>query len=370
MRRAEAEAFALSDREVLAGLLPYFKGGRLSLDGCHGSRRRRRVLHAVGAARSSEGKRLKARKKPEVFDEWRLSLADNFELQADLRLCHGVGEPPDHASVTATVPEELRTEGTGAIKAVRFAELVGRLLSSGILWRDFSRPEADLYDDAAQCEQLLREYFAATGFVLAHDARCQAAISGCIGEGGDGDDDGVKRLKARLSRDFVAAAIALQPLYRGTHRRTPVLVNEVLVVSLQARSGGRVLAGALIAFAECRSGLAARAPQAPHRGVDDGEGAGSMDMLLSVLRPVMSCQRRGPGRRLRWRVERLPCARRAQANGLRARRSSRTPLCRSLHLSWAKALPQWNPRKGGCCEDFRADHLAMGFAGEPRVGLL
>jgi hypothetical protein len=86
MRRAEAEAFAFSDQEVLAGLLPYFKGGRLSLDELpvKTATEAVRVLHAVGAARSSEGKRfLKARKKPEVFDNAYFS-ADNFELQADL----------------------------------------------------------------------------------------------------------------------------------------------------------------------------------------------------------------------------------------------------------------------------------------------
>ena len=86
MRRAEAEAFAFSDQEVLAGLLPYFRTGRLSLDQLPvtSATEAVRVLHAVGAARSSEGKRfLKASKKPEVFDNAYFS-ADNFELQADL----------------------------------------------------------------------------------------------------------------------------------------------------------------------------------------------------------------------------------------------------------------------------------------------
>ena len=86
MRRAEAEAFAFSDQDVLAGLLPYFKAGRLTLDELPVSTAAEavRVLHAVGAARSSEGKRfLQARKKPEVFGNAYFS-ADNFELRADL----------------------------------------------------------------------------------------------------------------------------------------------------------------------------------------------------------------------------------------------------------------------------------------------
>jgi Family of unknown function (DUF5716) len=91
MRRAEAEAFAFSDQEVLAGLLPFFTEGRLSLDQLPVTTATEavRVLHAVGAARSSEGKRfLKARKKPEVFSNAYFA-ADNFELQADLSSLSG-----------------------------------------------------------------------------------------------------------------------------------------------------------------------------------------------------------------------------------------------------------------------------------------
>jgi hypothetical protein len=86
MRRAEAEAFAFSDQEVLAGLLPHLQGGRLCLDELPVTNAVEavRVMHAVGAARSTEGRRfLKARKKAEVFETPYFS-ADNFELEADL----------------------------------------------------------------------------------------------------------------------------------------------------------------------------------------------------------------------------------------------------------------------------------------------
>jgi hypothetical protein len=86
MRRAEAEAFAFSDQEVLAGLLPYLREGRVALHELPVTNAIEavRVLHAVGAARSTEGKCfLKARKKPEVFETPYFS-ADNFELEADL----------------------------------------------------------------------------------------------------------------------------------------------------------------------------------------------------------------------------------------------------------------------------------------------
>ena len=99
MRRAEAEAFAFSDQDVLAGLLPYFKMGRLSLDELPVTTATEavRVLHAVGAARSSEGKRfLQVRKRPEVFGNAYFS-ADNFELRADLSSLPG-GDRRDAAS--------------------------------------------------------------------------------------------------------------------------------------------------------------------------------------------------------------------------------------------------------------------------------
>ena len=86
MRRAEAEAFAFSDQEVLAGLLPHLRAGRVSLHELPVTNAVEavRVLHAVGAARSVEGKRfLKARKRAEVFDTPYFS-ADDFELEADL----------------------------------------------------------------------------------------------------------------------------------------------------------------------------------------------------------------------------------------------------------------------------------------------
>ncbi|HMN77070.1 MAG TPA: DUF5716 family protein [Burkholderiaceae bacterium] len=94
MRRAEAEAFAFSDQEVLAGLLPHLRVGRVSLRELPVTNAVEavRVLHAVGAARSAEGRRfLKARKRAEVFDTPYFS-ADDFELEADLSaLARGEG---------------------------------------------------------------------------------------------------------------------------------------------------------------------------------------------------------------------------------------------------------------------------------------
>lgn len=193
-------------------------------------------------------------------------------------------------SLQQVVEERLKTEGAGNVKPERFAELAGRLLASGVLWREYSRPEADLYDDAAQCEQLLREYFAVTGFVLTHDADAMIFRLYPPGEGGEGDEEGVKKLKARLSRDFVAAAIALRFLYTEALTGKRELVNEVLVISLEELSQAVVSLLAHQLPPSVADRLALLRELRKHRIVrfNDGDGAGSMEMLLSVLRPVMS----------------------------------------------------------------------------------
>ncbi|WP_119292273.1 Wadjet anti-phage system protein JetA family protein [Azohydromonas sediminis] len=85
MRRAEAEAFALSDEEVLAGLLAQMRDGRLALSQLpvHDALGALRVLHAVGAARSQEGRRwLAARRRLATFEtDW--FVADDYELEVD-----------------------------------------------------------------------------------------------------------------------------------------------------------------------------------------------------------------------------------------------------------------------------------------------
>ena len=193
-------------------------------------------------------------------------------------------------SIQQVVEERLKTEGIGNVRPDRFAELAGRLLGSGVLWREYSKPEAALYDDAVQCEQLLREYFATIGFVLAHDVDATIFRLYPPGEGGDGDEEGVKRLKARLSRDFVAAAIALRFLYTEALTGKRELVNEALVISLEELSQAEVSLLAHQLPSSVADRLSLLRDLRKHRIVrfNDGDGAGSMEMLLSVLRPVMS----------------------------------------------------------------------------------
>lgn len=93
MRRAEAEAFAFSDRDVLARLIPHLQNGPLRLDNLPVESAVDVVvaLHAVGAARSSEGKEFVRVRKLDVAFETPFFTADNYEL-----LAHAAdgGEPP------------------------------------------------------------------------------------------------------------------------------------------------------------------------------------------------------------------------------------------------------------------------------------
>jgi len=85
LRRAEAEAFAFSDRDVLQGLLPLLEQGPVALDALPVANAADavRVLHAVGAARSAEGRQLRVRARKtgeQVRNEF--FAADNYVLDA------------------------------------------------------------------------------------------------------------------------------------------------------------------------------------------------------------------------------------------------------------------------------------------------
>jgi len=100
----------------------------------------------------------------------------------------------------------------------RFRDIVGRMYAAGIMVRDEDGVEQRLYDDMRRIEAVLAEYFSLAGFTLAHDARNAffrlyapgAEIPGVAGDEGEA----VPGLRARLSADFVAAALALRFQYQ------------------------------------------------------------------------------------------------------------------------------------------------------------
>ncbi|MDP2180079.1 DUF4194 domain-containing protein [Methylicorpusculum sp.] len=104
------------------------------------------------------------------------------------------------------------------LKLQRFQEITARLFAWGIIVRDEDGVEQRYYDDACRIENLLTEYFALAGFRLIHDLQNEffrlyapgAQIPGLA----EDDNDPAPSLRARLSADFVAAALALRFLYQ------------------------------------------------------------------------------------------------------------------------------------------------------------
>ena len=118
-------------------------------------------------------------------------------------------------TLTQTLLERLQAEN---LKLQRFQEIVARLFAWGIIVRDEDGVEQRCYDDACRIENLLVEYFALAGFRLIHDLQNEffrlyapgAQIPGLV----EDDGEAVASLRARLSADFVAAALALRFLYQ------------------------------------------------------------------------------------------------------------------------------------------------------------
>ena len=118
-------------------------------------------------------------------------------------------------TLTQTLLDRLEPEN---LKLQRFQEIAARLFAWGIIVRDEDGVEQRCYDDACRIENLLAEYFALSGFRLIHDLQNEffrlyapgAQIPGLA----EDDNDPVPSLRARLSADFVASALALRFLYQ------------------------------------------------------------------------------------------------------------------------------------------------------------
>lgn len=132
------------------------------------------------------------------------------------------------------------------MKHERFRELVTRLFSYGVIVRGEDRTEQALYDDARRIQQLLEDYFDLAGFLLHHDTTNQfyrLYAPGAVVDGLPEDTlEAVPSLRARVSADFVAAALALRFLYQNKlnsgdiQPQGEVLISfEELAVALQTQ---------------------------------------------------------------------------------------------------------------------------------------
>ena len=105
------------------------------------------------------------------------------------------------------------------IKSDRFREIINRLMAYGAIVREEDRVEQLLYDDARRVEGLLEDYFDIAGFRLHHDSNNQfyrLYVAGAIVDGLPEDTlEPTPSLRARVSPDFVAMALALRFLYQN-----------------------------------------------------------------------------------------------------------------------------------------------------------
>lgn len=118
-------------------------------------------------------------------------------------------------SLTNALLEEIDVQN---LNLEQFREIVQRLYAAGIILRDEDGVEQRLYDEASRIEPTLTEYFSLAGFRLVHDHkndffRLYAPGAQIPGVAEDGLEP-VPALRARLSPDFVAAALALRFLYQ------------------------------------------------------------------------------------------------------------------------------------------------------------
>lgn len=105
------------------------------------------------------------------------------------------------------------------VKSDRFREIITRLMAYGAIVREEDRVELLLYDDARRVESLLEDYFDIAGFRLHHDTNNQfyrLYVAGAVVDGLPEDIlEPTPSLRARVSPDFVAMALALRFLYQN-----------------------------------------------------------------------------------------------------------------------------------------------------------
>lgn len=140
------------------------------------------------------------------------------------------------SKLQAAVFECLAAEN---LKDSDWLELITRLLDYGVVCRDESQVEADLYDRFVRIESTVDDYLALMGVRLYHDSRFQyvrlippgARVPGVDDEADTPFNGG---LRARLSQHDVALLLTLRAEYDKSLREGQVDENGCVNLSLEA----------------------------------------------------------------------------------------------------------------------------------------
>jgi hypothetical protein len=134
----------------------------------------------------------------------------------------------------STIAEQLALAN---FKQERLREIITRLMAYGAIVRDEDRVEQLLYDDARRIEGLLEDYFDIAGFRLHHDSTKQyyrLYVAGAVVDGLPEDTvEPAPSLRARVSPDFVAMALALRFLYQNKLNTGDIQAQGEVLVSFE-----------------------------------------------------------------------------------------------------------------------------------------
>jgi hypothetical protein len=140
--------------------------------------------------------------------------------------------------VTDTLQTQLEARlADTSVTLHRFRQLIGRLYAIGALYRPWSEEEGRLYDDASRIEPILNDYFNLAGFRLTHDRDARILRLFPPGAAEDESEEGTqevtKRLRARVSREFAAALLALRFLYGKAVQEGNVNAQDEVTVTIE-----------------------------------------------------------------------------------------------------------------------------------------
>lgn len=137
-------------------------------------------------------------------------------------------------SLQSTIIEQLALAN---IKQERLREIITRLMAYGVIVREEDGVERQLYDDARRVEALLEDYFDIAGFRLHHDSTNQfyrLYVAGAVVDGLPEDTlEPAPSLRARVSPDFVAMALALRFLYQNKLNTGDIQTQGEALVSFE-----------------------------------------------------------------------------------------------------------------------------------------